>query len=78
MPNLTLKFEDKVFLEETTYDMIADDPISSEYFHMKLRMFKATLSAAHYYHFQLRENATLLAPAKEHSNIRDKAVLILL
>ena len=26
MPNLALKFEDKVFLEETTYSMIADDP----------------------------------------------------
>ena len=26
MPNLTLKFEDKVFLEEKTYSIIADDP----------------------------------------------------
>ena len=61
MPNLTLKFEDKVFLEELTYSMIADDPISIEYFHKKLRMLIVTPSAAHYYHFRLRDNATLLA-----------------
>ena len=42
MPNLTLKFEDKVFLEETTYSMVADDPISNEYFHKKLRMLIVT------------------------------------
>ena len=52
MPNLTLKFEDKVFL---------DDPISIEYFHKKLRMLIVTPSAAHYYQFRLRDNATLLA-----------------
>ena len=61
MPNLTLKFEDKVFLEEPTYSMIADDNISSEYFHKKLHMLIVTPSAAHCYHFRLRDNATLLA-----------------
>ena len=58
MPNLTLKFEDKVFLEEPTYSMIADDNISIEYFDS---MLIVTPSAAHYYHFRLRDNATLLA-----------------
>ena len=61
MPNLTLKFEDKVFLEETTYSMIADDLISIEYFQKKLCMLIVTPSAAHYSHFRLRDNATLLA-----------------
>ena len=48
MPNLTLTFEDKVFLEETKYSMIAGDPVSSEYFHKKQRMLKVTPSAVHY------------------------------
>ena len=47
MPSLTLKFEDRVFLEETTYSTIADDPVSSEYFHKKQCMLKVTPSAAH-------------------------------
>ena len=50
-----------MFLEEPTYSMIADDNISTEYFHKKLRMLIVTPSAAHYYHFRLRDNATLLA-----------------
>ena len=50
MPNLTLKFEDKVFLEETTcaYSMIAGDPVSSKYFHKKQCMLKVTPSAVHF------------------------------
>ena len=46
MPNLTLKLEDKVFLEETTYSTIADDPISGEYFHKKLRILIVRPSVA--------------------------------
>ena len=61
MPKLTLKFEDKVFLEETTFSVIADDPIASENFHKKLPMLIVTPSATHYYDFRLRDNVTLLA-----------------